>query len=343
LFRGAWISAIYPIKLDTVQRTDLSLYRVFQVHVENFTNLTYHYIGGHMSYPPTAAFDPVFWLHHCNIDRLLAIWQGIHSHDSDSIAWWNSLPSVDGTFVEPPHIGETPNTNLAPFRKSIDAQGKITWWNSLDTRNHLKLGYDYPQTYAARTQAGGDLVKNLTAWANQELGWVVPASQNSSASKIDLTHFENQIATRVSCFPTQVLVDGVVSLDSDDQYISSLAQTPIITATATVPEVKAAVPVLQKKFLTTSAPTNGKAATGAAASVVAPVTKLASKVTAHVAAALPAVAKPSTAAAIPASITHAPVTIPTQKPTFDQRFGDLGKLVDNGKLTQWNISFGVDQ
>ncbi|KAB8269268.1 tyrosinase [Aspergillus minisclerotigenes] len=30
---------------------------------------------GHMSEVPVAAFDPIFWLHHCNVDRILAIWQ----------------------------------------------------------------------------------------------------------------------------------------------------------------------------------------------------------------------------------------------------------------------------
>ena len=31
--------------------------------------------GGHMSFPPVAVNDPVFWLHHANVDRLWTIWQ----------------------------------------------------------------------------------------------------------------------------------------------------------------------------------------------------------------------------------------------------------------------------
>ncbi|MEM7320645.1 MAG: tyrosinase family protein, partial [Pseudomonadota bacterium] len=31
--------------------------------------------GGFMSNPATAAFDPIFWLHHCNIDRLWEVWR----------------------------------------------------------------------------------------------------------------------------------------------------------------------------------------------------------------------------------------------------------------------------
>jgi tyrosinase len=35
--------------------------------------------GGSMGRVPTAAFDPVFWAHHCNIDRIWAIWQTTHA------------------------------------------------------------------------------------------------------------------------------------------------------------------------------------------------------------------------------------------------------------------------
>ena len=26
---------------------------------------------------PVAAFDPIFWLHHCQVERLLTLWQTI--------------------------------------------------------------------------------------------------------------------------------------------------------------------------------------------------------------------------------------------------------------------------
>ena len=34
--------------------------------------------SGHMADPAVAAFDPIFWLHHCQIDRLLALWQAVY-------------------------------------------------------------------------------------------------------------------------------------------------------------------------------------------------------------------------------------------------------------------------
>ena len=43
---------------------------------------------GFMSDPATAALDPIFWLHHCNIDRLWEVWrnQGPQYRDSDRSA-----------------------------------------------------------------------------------------------------------------------------------------------------------------------------------------------------------------------------------------------------------------
>jgi tyrosinase len=33
---------------------------------------------GHMGDPAVAAFDPIFWMHHCQVDRLLALWQAAY-------------------------------------------------------------------------------------------------------------------------------------------------------------------------------------------------------------------------------------------------------------------------
>jgi len=38
-------------------------------------NAIHGYVGGEMSDPNLAAYDPIFYPHHCNIDRIWAIWQ----------------------------------------------------------------------------------------------------------------------------------------------------------------------------------------------------------------------------------------------------------------------------
>ncbi|KAJ6260068.1 Tyrosinase [Drechslerella dactyloides] len=46
--------------------------------LESIHDLIHVLVGGndgHMTSVPYSAFDPIFWIHHCNVDRLYAIWQ----------------------------------------------------------------------------------------------------------------------------------------------------------------------------------------------------------------------------------------------------------------------------
>ncbi|KIL63082.1 hypothetical protein M378DRAFT_733369 [Amanita muscaria Koide BX008] len=92
--------------------------------------------GGHMSEVAVAAFDPIFYMHHCNIDRLLAIWlalnqgKGVCSGKNDD----------GGTFTLPPQTDVDECTELAPFWKTQD-----TFWCSKHLYNTEVLGYSYPE------------------------------------------------------------------------------------------------------------------------------------------------------------------------------------------------------
>ena len=55
-------------------------------------------IGGDMGNVPTAGYDPIFYLHHCNIDRLWAAWvkaDGSRAMPAASDPWWNQSWSYD--------------------------------------------------------------------------------------------------------------------------------------------------------------------------------------------------------------------------------------------------------
>lgn len=41
-------------------------------------NIHVHFAPGHMTPPDVAAFDPIFWLHHANVDRQLALHQALY-------------------------------------------------------------------------------------------------------------------------------------------------------------------------------------------------------------------------------------------------------------------------
>ncbi|KAJ5899989.1 Concanavalin A-like lectin/glucanases superfamily [Penicillium taxi] len=98
--------------------------------------------NGHMSQIPVATFDPIFWLHHCNIDRLFALWQG-----KNPDKWFEELEGdkVNKFFQEiiGMDIGDkiTENTKLRPFHKDVDG----TVMTPVDVRFPYSLGYTYPE------------------------------------------------------------------------------------------------------------------------------------------------------------------------------------------------------
>ncbi|CAG8612423.1 19345_t:CDS:2 [Gigaspora rosea] len=94
--------------------------------------------SGHMAYPNVAAFNPIFFLHHCNMDRLVAIWQAINPNawiEDDEVATFS-----EGTFTEEPYKKITEKTNLTPFKKT-----ETDYWTSDNVRYIEKLGYTYPK------------------------------------------------------------------------------------------------------------------------------------------------------------------------------------------------------
>ncbi|KAK1830571.1 hypothetical protein QBC39DRAFT_353383 [Podospora conica] len=94
----------------------------------NYHNL----IGGrgHMSTPTLAAFDPVFWFHHVQVDRVWALWQAFHPNE------WFPRPSNPSTLAEN-------KKDLLPFYKARTGVGKGTFYNSDDSRTTEAFGYIY--------------------------------------------------------------------------------------------------------------------------------------------------------------------------------------------------------
>lgn len=75
-------------------------------------------VGGHMGSVASAGFDPIFWLHHANIDRLWAVWQMNHP---------GPLPANEA------------NLDLEPFNAPYSNQ----WTKGGDYESTDALGYRY--------------------------------------------------------------------------------------------------------------------------------------------------------------------------------------------------------
>ncbi|KAF5988305.1 di-copper centre-containing protein [Fusarium bulbicola] len=101
------------------------------------------FLNGQMSDPAVAAFDPIFWLHHCNIDRLFAMWQILHDDDKGN-TWFDGSDPRDkdeGNFAIPRQQIDKPDSPLKPFLKST---GEEDYYTSNDIRDVTPLGYTYP-------------------------------------------------------------------------------------------------------------------------------------------------------------------------------------------------------
>ncbi|PVF98760.1 Di-copper centre-containing protein [Serendipita vermifera] len=94
--------------------------------LESLHNVMHVMVGGdgHMSVPDYAAFDPVFWLHHCNVDRIYALWQALHPE----IRKENAMNPTDA------------NVPLKPFRHP---QGQF--WTSAQSWDTRAFNYTYPE------------------------------------------------------------------------------------------------------------------------------------------------------------------------------------------------------
>ncbi|KAF9732976.1 hypothetical protein PMIN03_009918 [Paraphaeosphaeria minitans] len=90
---------------------------------------------GSMTWLFYSAFDPSFWLHHCNVDRLLAMWQALNPDE-----WVENFTTPSPTFYSPANFNVNGSTALKPFHR--DDSGNF--WTSDSIRDHTIFGYTYP-------------------------------------------------------------------------------------------------------------------------------------------------------------------------------------------------------
>ncbi|KAK6505603.1 hypothetical protein TWF481_007496 [Arthrobotrys musiformis] len=114
--------------------------------IEDVHNNLHGWIGGigHMSNIPTSAFDPIFWIHHANYDRLLALWQQTHPGKwiKDTYGGDHEYEYENGNWSIPRHTVVDGKTLLMPFYHWVD--GELKPFDSLAVEGFAKYGYTYP-------------------------------------------------------------------------------------------------------------------------------------------------------------------------------------------------------
>ncbi|KAF7591406.1 hypothetical protein BBP40_001567 [Aspergillus hancockii] len=128
---------------------------------------------GHMANVPVAAFDPIFWLHHCNVDRLFALWQFVNPGKWFDNTWGDHKdPTLKDLYPFHTHTGDI--------------------YSSDGTRDWTKLGYTYPELVDTDIDQVKKAIRNLYDVGVSELKeWKTPS--NALLGGISNQHFNDYI------------------------------------------------------------------------------------------------------------------------------------------------------
>lgn len=147
---------MYDILALRKDYTEISNDREQGDSLESVHNTIHNNVGsdGHMSFLGYAAFDPIFWVHHCNIDRLVALWQALNPN-----SYVEPRENPYSTFTSPSGTTVDQYSALTPFRR--DDSGN--YWNSDSVRYPSTFGYTYPELVGLNSGDTGPLVKRINA------------------------------------------------------------------------------------------------------------------------------------------------------------------------------------
>lgn len=92
---------------------------------------------GHMSSLDVSAMDPIFWLHHCNVDRVWAMWQDLNPDE-----FMSARPAPFTNFTVQAGAIEDEKSPLSPFWDETGTR----FWTSDRVKSTITFGYAYPET-----------------------------------------------------------------------------------------------------------------------------------------------------------------------------------------------------
>ncbi|KAK7186486.1 hypothetical protein PSPO01_07443 [Paraphaeosphaeria sporulosa] len=106
-------------------------------NIEVLHNSFHNMFGmGSMGIVEASAYDPVFWFHHCQMDRLMAIYQYRYPD-----TWVEAASQYKATYYYEANSIQHANSPLEPFH--MNANGDM--WTSNLVRNWTSFGYTYPE------------------------------------------------------------------------------------------------------------------------------------------------------------------------------------------------------
>jgi len=159
-------------------------------------NRIHHWVGGSMV-PPTSPNDPVFWLHHCYVDKLWADWQRLHK---DDVGYQPYVPEKDA------RTGHNLTDRMAPWHQK----------RPLDVLNTWDLGYHYDND--------NYLMPNDVLYPGQSIATPIVNGRRfsltySSSDGNNLVLGSNQVAWALWLSTNQALPDGWCVMQTDGNLV----------------------------------------------------------------------------------------------------------------------------
>lgn len=164
---------MFSTKAWAVVQNDSSLDSIEAIH--DVVHI-YSGYGGHMTYVPLSAFDPLFFMHHAMVDRLVAMWQVLNPS-----AWILPMQNQESSFNAPEGTVQYSGSPLTPFLISQDG----TFWDCDLARSTEIFGYAYADTYSSTmtsAQLRQDLIRKIASWYGHTSSLSLMANHNRRSS-----------------------------------------------------------------------------------------------------------------------------------------------------------------
>ncbi|KAL2209786.1 Di-copper centre-containing protein [Sarocladium strictum] len=137
--------------------------------------------SGHMTNLGWSAFDPIFMLHHANVDRLIAMWQASHPNSQMFTGSYRTNSAMYGTARGSTY---TSGTALKPFYRTSS-----TMWTSASSQSTRAFGYTYPEIQDW-TMSAADLQRSVISQVNSLYGTSATRAKRSVEARADETVFQ---------------------------------------------------------------------------------------------------------------------------------------------------------
>ncbi|KAI1095615.1 Di-copper centre-containing protein [Rostrohypoxylon terebratum] len=164
-------------------------------------NVIHNAVGGSFSSIDITAFDPLFMLHHANVDRLAALWQAAHpgnTYQSQTYASGGLYGTARGENV-------TAESPVKPFYRT---DGK-TFHTGISTSSVEAFGYTYPELQSQGSDQSADIASRINSLYGNDYDdttsmgqdWFVDVAANRSELELPCNidvHLGEVFAGRVS-------------------------------------------------------------------------------------------------------------------------------------------------